>query len=479
MSYTFEMLLDKINYLSNNDKSLVVKAYAFAKSAHYHQLRESGEPYITHPINVAGILASFEADANTLAAALLHDVVEDTKTSLEEIREEFGNDIAILVDGVTKLTMMEYKNKEDNKNANLRKIIMSFRSDVRIILIKLADRLHNMRTLQYKDPVKRRRKALETMDLYVPLAYFIGAYDIKTELEDLAFQYLMPQIYYETVALKEEAVYKATPAINEMQAEIERMLTSSQISNEVKIKIKNIYGIHKRILELGSKNDIHDLISLRIIVDEIMECYLALGLIHGLYRPINEEFKDYISNPKTNMYSSIHTTVFGPHSKIIQNQIRTKEMDLIDSAGIGAYFKLSKKDSKNIMQEELKEKYQFYKSLTEIDDTYFDNKDFVSQVNKEILGKKVYVYTATGVSIELPEDSTILDFAYKVDPENADKIVCAYVNEKEENIGYKLKNMDRINIVYSNNLTGPNKEWLDMVHITSAKRKILENLNNN
>ncbi len=275
-----------------------------AAVAHSHQLRDSGEPFITHPLAVASILADWKADRNTICAAILHDIVEDTNVTLKEIENLFGETVASLVDGVTKLTSMNFSSKLDNKNANMRKIITSFRKDVRIILIKLADRLHNMRTLEYKDPKKRKIKALETMDLYVPLAYFIGAYNVKSELEDKSFKFLMPEIYQDTFILRKNVLTNADLAIEEMSHEIGTTLTDNDIPNDIKLHIKNIYGVHKRILEKEDKNNIHDLISFQVIVNEVMDCYLSLGYIHHLYRPICEEFKDYISSPKTNMYSS-------------------------------------------------------------------------------------------------------------------------------------------------------------------------------
>lgn len=467
-----------MDYLSEEDLILVKKSYDMASVAHSHQLRDSGEPFITHPLAVASILADWKADRNTICAAILHDIVEDTNVTLKEIENLFGETVASLVDGVTKLTSMNFSSKLDNKNANMRKIITSFRKDVRIILIKLADRLHNMRTLEYKDPKKRKIKALETMDLYVPLAYFIGAYNVKSELEDKSFKFLMPEIYQDTFILRKNVLTNADLAIEEMSHEIGTTLTDNDISNDIKLHIKNIYGVHKRILEKEDKNNIHDLISFQVIVNEVMDCYLSLGYIHHLYRPICEEFKDYISSPKTNMYSSLNTTVFGLDSTIMQSHIRTRKMHLIDTLGIGAYWQLKGKGSEEMMQVDIQNKYQFYKSLTEIDEAYFNNQEFIDQVNRELLGKKIYVYDSKGNSIELPVGSTIIDFIYKTCPDNAQNVKEASVNENVVPYDYVLNNSDRVNLTLNRNVTYLDSSWLENAHITLAKRKILETLNN-
>ena len=474
----FEELIIKLDYLSEEDLILVKKSYDMASVAHSHQLRDSGEPFITHPLAVASILADWKADRNTICAAILHDIVEDTNVTLKEIENLFGETVASLVDGVTKLTSMNFSSKLDNKNANMRKIITSFRKDVRIILIKLADRLHNMRTLEYKDPKKRKIKALETMDLYVPLAYFIGAYNVKSELEDKSFKFLMPEIYQDTFILRKNVLTNADLAIEEMSHEIGTTLTDNDISNDIKLHIKNIYGVHKRILEKEDKNNIHDLISFQVIVNEVMDCYLSLGYIHHLYRPICEEFKDYISSPKTNMYSSLNTTVFGLDSTIMQSHIRTRKMHLIDTLGIGAYWQLKGKGSEEMMQVDIQNKYQFYKSLTEIDEAYFNNQEFIDQVNRELLGKKIYVYDSKGNSIELPVGSTIIDFIYKTCPDNAQNVKEASVNENVVPYDYVLNNSDRVNLTLNRNVTYLDSSWLENAHITLAKRKILETLNN-
>ena len=474
----FEELIIKLDYLSEEDLILIKKSYDMASVAHSHQLRDSGEPFITHPLAVASILADWKADRNTICAAILHDIVEDTNVTLKEIENLFGETVASLVDGVTKLTSMNFSSKLENKNANMRKIITSFRKDVRIILIKLADRLHNMRTLEYKDPKKRKIKALETMDLYVPLAYFIGAYNVKSELEDKSFKFLMPEIYQDTFILRKNVLTNADLAIEEMSHEIGTTLTDNDISNDIKLHIKNIYGVHKRILEKEDKNNIHDLISFQVIVNEVMDCYLSLGYIHHLYRPICEEFKDYISSPKTNMYSSLNTTVFGLDSTIMQSHIRTRKMHLIDTLGIGAYWQLKGKGSEEMMQVDIQNKYQFYKSLTEIDEAYFNNQEFIDQVNRELLGKKIYVYDSKGNSIELPVGSTIIDFIYKTCPDNAQNVKEASVNENVVPYDYVLNNSDRVNLTLNKNVTYLDSSWLENAHITLAKRKILETLNN-
>lgn len=288
----------------------------------------------------------------------------------------------------------------------------------------------------------------------------------------------MPEIYQDTFILRKNVLTNADLAIEEMSHEIGTTLTDNDIPNDIKLHIKNIYGVHKRILEKEDKNNIHDLISFQVIVNEVMDCYLSLGYIHHLYRPICEEFKDYISSPKTNMYSSLNTTVFGLDSTIMQSHIRTRKMHLIDTLGIGAYWQLKGKGSEEMMQVDIQNKYQFYKSLTEIDEAYFNNQEFIDQVNRELLGKKIYVYDSKGNSIELPVGSTIIDFIYKTCPDNAQNVKEASVNENVVPYDYVLNNSDRVNLTLNRNVTYLDSSWLENAHITLAKRKILETLNN-
>ena len=314
---TLENLLNNLRMYDEKEIEQIKKAYYYADYLHNGQFRQSGEKYITHPLNVAYILSELNADSNTICAGLLHDTIEDTKITKDDIANVFNNDIAKLVDGVTKLAKMNFSSKEDLNNANTRKIITSITTDVRIIIIKLADRLHNMRTLSFKSSFKQKENAIETMEIFVPLSYCIGAYRIKSELEDLSFRYLKPDIYKKTMEEKRKIEYLSRSCLDEMYEKITCLLNTKNITNKIKVRTKNIYGIYKRLNEGKRLSDIHDLLALKVIVDEIDNCYMTLGLIHSLYHPINDRFKDYICNPKTNMYRSLHTTVFGVDEKLV------------------------------------------------------------------------------------------------------------------------------------------------------------------
>jgi len=405
-------LIKKVELYDTKAVDIITKAYELAEKAHEGQIRQSGEPYISHPLSVAYILASMNADSDTICAGLLHDTIEDTKVTKEDIKKKFNEDVANLVDGVTKISKMNFSSAKDRNLANTRKIITSITEDVRIIIIKIADRLHNMRTLEYKNEFKQKEISLETLELFVPLAYYIGAYNVKREMEDIALKYLKPD---------------------------------------------------------------HDLLSIKVMVNTIEECYQVLGIVHSKYSPINEKFKDYISNSKTNMYRSIHTTVFGENDKIVQIQIKTFEMDNIAENGLTAYWKINgEENARDLMQEDLKKKYQFYKSLSEINKKFEDNQDFIKQVQSELFSNKIYVYTSKGEIKELPKGSTIIDFAYKIHSDVGNTMVKAKVNGIYVDFDYVLKNKDRVQIITDPLSTGPKKDWLDKAITTYAKRKIKE-----
>ena len=369
---------------------------------------------------------------------------------------------------------MNFSTKQDQNYANTRKIITGITEDVRIIIIKLADRLHNMRTLQYKVPFKQKENSLETMEIFVPLAYYIGAYRIKSELEDLSLRYLKPDMYKKIEEKKIRLEEDSTSCINEMLACIKKLLEDKNLPNEIKVRTKNIYGIYKKISEGQKVSDIHDLIALKIMLENIENCYSTLGLVHSLYPPINDKFKDYISNPKTNMYKSLHTTVFGPDDKIVQVQIRTFEMDKIASFGLTTYWDLKKGDARMNMQSDLRDKFQFFKSLTEINSMFGDNQEFVRQVKSELFSDKVYVYTTKGDIIELPKGSTPIDFAYKIHTDIGNTMVGAFVNDVYVPIDYILKNKDRVRIMTDELSYGDRKNWYELAHTSLAKKKIRE-----
>lgn len=467
---SIEKLIELIRNYNPEEEEIIKKAYEYAKEMHKGQVRQSGEDYIIHPLNVAYILAEMHADKDTVCAGLLHDTLEDTKATKDELKELFNPSIAELVDGVTKLSKMNFSSKQDEINANTKKIITGITEDIRIIIIKLADRLHNMRTLEYKTEYKQKENSLETIELFAPLAYYIGAYRLKSELEDLSLQYLKPEKYKEIKEIKEKVEQKSQDSLKEMQYKIKTKLDENEIKNIIHLRTKNIYGIYKRLEEKEKISEIHDLLALKIIVEDIKNCYISLGLVHELYNPINNKFKDYICNPKTNMYRSLHTTVFGPNEKLVQTQIRILDMDTINSFGLTAYWDLKKGEARNVMQEELRKKYQFYQSLSMIEANFKDNAEFVKQVKNEILSEKVYVYTSTGAIIELPKGSTIIDYAYKTFVGNI--MVEAYVNDIQVPFNYKLKNKDRIRIITDELSYGTKRKWLNMAYTTTTKNEI-------
>ena len=469
---TIEDLLKVIRSYDLFAEEMVRQAYEYADSHHRGQVRQSGEPYISHPLNVAYILAEMHADCNTICAGLLHDTLEDTDATKKEITELFNEEVANLVDGVTKLAKMNFSSKKEQQSANTRKIITGITNDVRIIIIKLADRLHNMRTLQFKSRYKQIENAIETIDVFVPFAYYIGAYRIKSELEDLSLRYLKPDRYKELEDIQTKTEEDSRKCLQEMLFKISRILNDRNIPHEIKVRTKNIYGMYKRLEEGRKLDDMHDLLSLKIMVEEIDDCYRTLGLIHSLYKPINYRFKDYICNPKTNMYQSLHTTVFGPNDRLAQTQIRTFDMDTIASFGLTAYWFINKGDARTIMQKDLRDKFQFFNSLTEIDKSFGDNQQFIEQVKGELFAEKIYVYTTKGDVIELPKGATVIDFAYQIHTAIGNKMVGAYVNDVEVPVTYQLQNKDRVRIVTDELSKGPQEEWFDRAVTSRAKTRI-------
>ena len=471
-------LIKKVEEYNSEEVEIIKKAYYYAEQLHKGQIRQSGEPYIIHPLNVAYILADMKADRDTICAGLLHDTLEDTKITKEDIAHDFNQNIANLVDGVTKLAKMNFSSKESQNMANTRKIITGITEDVRIIIIKLADRLHNMRTLEYKTEFKQKENAMETMDIFVPLAYLIGAYRIKSELEDISLRYLYPDTYKKIEDMKRKIEEDSENCLKEILYKIKKILEDKQIPNEIKVRTKNIYGIYKRLKEEGKMSDIHDLLALKIMVDDIDNCYRTLGVIHSVYHPVNDKFKDYICNPKTNMYRSLHTTVFGPDEKLVQTQIRTFEMDKVASFGLATYWDINKGKAREIMQEDLRNEFQFFKSLLEINKAFGDNQEFVTQVKEELFKDKIYVYTSKGEIIELPKGSTTIDLAYKLGTDIGNTMVGAEVNGELVLPEHKLHNKDIVRIITDIYSYGPRDSWLDVVKTTHAKTKIKEFKNN-
>ena len=474
MNKTFNDLIDIIKTYNEEEIPNVTKAYNYAKQLHNGQFRESGEEYITHPVNVAYILAEMHADGDTICSGLLQDTLEDTNITKEDIAHDFNINIVNLVDGVTKISRMNFSSKEEQNVANTRKIITGITDDVRIIIIKLADRLHNMRTMEYKNKYKQKENSIETMEIFVPLAYYIGAYRIKSELEDISFKYLMNDMYESIKEKKIKIENESNICLKEMLVKIQNILSDKNIPNEIKIRTKNIYGIYKKINDGYRMCDIHDLFALKIMVDDIDNCYRGLRYIHELYHPVNDKFKDYICNPKTNMYRSLHTTVFGPNDRLVQTQIRTFDMDKVASFGLATYWDIKKGEARIDMQKDLKNKFQFFKSLIEINKVFGDNQDFVKQVKTELFSNKIYVYSMNGEVIELPVSSTIIDFAYSLGKDYGNTLVSAIVNDEYVNVDYILHNKDRVKVITDNMSFGPRQEWLNYAKTTNAKQMIME-----
>ncbi len=472
---TIEDVIKEIEKYNPSEISNVRKAYELAKKAHKDQKRESGEPYIIHPLHVCMNLTLFKADGASLCAGLLHDVVEDTEYTLEDIEKEFGPDTAHLVDGVTKISNLHFTTKDEATNANIRRIINSLNDDVRIIIIKLCDRLHNMQTLQYKAPEKQIRSANETLNIFVPLAHFIGAFPMKCRLEDLCLLYL-DQESYDTIEEKIKEITKDYQKCYEIATkEVTELLEKNNIKFHYRVKILNTYHLYIKLNKGYKLNDIHDLVNFKLILDDNEDPYRVLGLIHHLYTPMNQKFKDYIACPKTNMYRSLHTTVFGPDNHIIQFQIKTQTMDDINTIGLGAYWKFYKEKGKERMQQELKLNYQFFNTIREINDVIESDSDFIERVKQEIFSNNIYVYTLTGEIVELPNGSSVIDFAYKLHSEMGDHLYKAYINGKEVKITHKLNSKDRIMIIQREK-SHPQESWLEHATTSKARRQIREQL---
>ena len=482
-------LMNKLKSYNPEAIPMVKKAYELAEKLHAGQFRKSGEPYIIHPLNVAYILSELHADCDTICAGLLHDTLEDTEAKKELLLSEFNEDVANLVDGVTKINNTDYINKEAIVNANTRKIVTSIMDDVRIVIIKLADRLHNMRTLQYKSEAKQKEKSIETLKIFVPLAYYIGAYRIRNELEDICLKYLKPEEYKEIEDLRQRIEVDSKDCLLGMRQTIKDKLDEyglglteeekkANIEN-VKIRIKNVYGIYRKIKENPNikREDIHDLLILKVLLHTIPDCYVALGIVHSQYNPINDKFKDYMFNPKTNMYRSIHTTVFAPDDKVVQAQIRTFEIDKVDSFGITTYWHIKKGQARYEMQEALTRDFQFFKPLNDMNKKFSDDAKFVNHITEELFEDMIYVKTKSGISIELPKGSCPIDLAYRINDHLGNTIIGAKVNKVPVGIDYKLKNDDIVDIL-SDTSSRPAESWLPLLKTSYAKDKVTKYLEN-
>ena len=464
-------------YHPSDDISLIERAYKVANDAHKDQARKSGEPYIIHPLCVAIILADLEMDKETIAAGLLHDVVEDTIMTTDQIRAEFGDDVALLVDGVTKLGQLQYQgDKLDLQAENMRKMFLAMAKDIRVIIIKLADRLHNMRTLKHMTPEKQQEKARETMDIYAPIAQRLGIMKVKVELDDLSLKYLQPDVYYDLVdkiaVRKVERERYVQNIVDEVSAHIERAGIKAKIDG----RVKHFFSIYKKMKNQNKTIDqIYDLFAVRIIVDTVKDCYAALGVIHEMYKPIPGRFKDYIAMPKANMYQSLHTTLIGSSGQPFEIQIRTYEMHKTAEYGIAAHWKYKEaSDGKKINTGAEEEKLSWLRQILEWQRDMSDNREFMNLLKSDLdlFSDSVYCFTPTGDVKNLPAGSTPIDFAYSIHSAVGNKMIGARVNGKLVTIDYVINNGDRVEILTSQNSKGPSRDWLNVVKSTQAKNKI-------
>jgi len=478
---TIDAIIEIVStYVKDKESIEIIKrAYLLAKAQHADQLRKSGEPYIIHPLEVAYILAIWQTGPKTIAAGLMHDVIEDTEITYDELVEDFDVDIANLVDGVTKLTQLDYVSKESEQAENHRKMLLAMSRDIRVILIKLADRLHNIRTLKHLRPEKQVRIAQETMDIYVPIAHRLGMFQVKAEYEDTCLRYLDPEAFYEIVRLMKKKKSEREEQVDRMIGRISDILVDQDFNFNIKGRIKNIYSIYKK-MQGGDKEfeEIYDLLAIRLIVDTLQDCYSVLGAIHANFKPIPNRFKDYIAMPKPNMYQSLHTTVISPSGNIYEIQIRTKEMDEIAEKGVAAHWAY-KENTRTTAQEqrEIQDKLKWYEALSAYEDEINDAQNLLEFVKEDIFNANVYVFTPRGDVLDFPPNSTPIDFAYRVHTDLGHRTTGAIVNGKIVPLTYLLKMGDVIEIKSSRNSFGPSEEWLNFVGTTQARHKIRQFFN--
>ncbi|MFZ5351398.1 MAG: RelA/SpoT family protein [Bacillota bacterium] len=464
-------ILEKAKKCSpTNDLELIQKAFDLAYKAHEGQKRESGEDYIVHPVEVAGILADLCMDSTTIAAGILHDVIEDTNYTYDDIKSIFGEEIAMLIDGVTKMGKLEYKTKEEQQAESLRKMFIAMAKDIRVILIKLADRLHNMRTLKHRKEDKQKKTAGETMEIYAPIAHRLGISKIKWEMEDLALRYLDSKGYYDLVEKVAKKRKEREDEINHVIELLKEKIKDVGIDAHIEGRPKSFYSIYRKMYYQNKTfEQIYDLTAVRIIVDSVKDCYGVLGIVHTLWKPIPGRFKDYIAMPKPNMYQSLHTTLFGYDGQPFEVQIRTWDMHRISEYGIAAHWKY--KEGRN-SSEQFDEKLKWLRQMLEWQNEITNTHEFLETLKIDLFMDEVYVFTPKGDVVDLPMDSTPIDFAYKIHSQIGNKCVGAKINGRIVTLEYKLQNGDIVEIITSANSNGPSRDWLKIAKSSQAKNKI-------
>ena len=474
--YLYQKLKDKIReYHPSDNFTMLDKAYNVAVEAHKDQKRKSGEPYIIHPLKVAYILAELELDMESIVAGILHDTIEDTPYTYEDIKDMFGEEVVLLVDGVTKLGKLSYTTKEEIQAENYRKMFLAMAKDIRVILIKLADRLHNMRTLNYMTEAKQKEKAQETMDIYAPLAHRLGISKIRTELEDLCFKYLNPDAYYDLKKKIEKKKSERETYVNLIVEQITEKIGEAGIKGTVYGRSKHFFSIYKKMVNQKKTLDqIYDLFAVRIIVDNVKDCYAVLGVVHDMYKPVPGRFKDYIAMPKPNMYQSLHNTLIGPTGEPFEVQIRSWEMHRTSEYGIAAHWKYKEGRANDMSKNKEAEKMAWLRQILEWQRDLSDNKEFMAtlKLDLDVFNDSVYAFTPQGKVIPLPNGSTPIDFAYSIHSAVGNKMVGARANNKIVTFDYKIQNGDIVEIITSQNSRGPSRDWLSLVKSSTARTKI-------